>query len=296
MEYKKYELIMKPVPNTEMDKVYHISRVKEAAAFAREVLKLHECPEEHMFVVLLDDRLNVIGYSETAKGTTGYCSANAFEISRIALIGNAYGIMLFHNHPSGYINPSSDDIIATKNIAEACRTIGVKLYDHFIVGPNGKGGIKGCNLKKDYPELWEYAVPVKSKKAQRKSVVYVCSPYSGDIERNTERAKWYSKYVLESDMIPLTPHLMYPQFISEDNDRELVLSLDIALLERCDHIWVFREDGEELTEAMKLEIAMARLNGVYVRMVEPEVFESFKKKMDKKSKDPQPKSECGSDN
>lgn len=35
MEYKKYELIMKPVPNTEMDKVYHISRVKEAAAFAR---------------------------------------------------------------------------------------------------------------------------------------------------------------------------------------------------------------------------------------------------------------------
>lgn len=60
--------------------------------------------------------------------------------------------------------------------------------------------------------------------------------------------------------------------------RELVLSLDIALLERCDQIWVFREEGEDLTEEMKLEIAMARLNNIYVRMVEPEVFGSFKKK------------------
>lgn len=108
-----------------------------------------------MFVVLLDSRLNVIGYSETAKGTTEYCSANVFEISRIALMSNAHGIMLFHNHPSGYVNPSNGDIIATKAIAEACRTIVVELFDHFIVGPNGKGGIKGCNLKKDHPELWE---------------------------------------------------------------------------------------------------------------------------------------------
>lgn len=74
---------------------------------------------------------------------------------------------------------------------------------------------------------------------------------------------------------------MYPQFISEDKDREMVLSLDIALLERCDQIWVFREEGEDLTEGMKLEIAMARLNNIYVRMVEPDLFESFRKNGEK---------------
>lgn len=41
MEYKKYELIMKPVSKKKTDKVYCISRVKEGIVFAREVLKLH---------------------------------------------------------------------------------------------------------------------------------------------------------------------------------------------------------------------------------------------------------------
>lgn len=284
MEYKKYELILKPVTTTESDKAYRVSRVKEGIAFARDVLKLHEYPEEHMIVVLLDKQLNVIGYSETAKGTIGQVPVNVFEICRIALMSNANGIILFHNHPSGHCDPSSSDIIATKGVADACRTAGIELYDHFIVGPDGKGGIKGRNLKGKHPELWEYAVPVQAKRGQRKSVIYVCSPYSGDIEKNTERAKEYSKFVLENDMVPLTPHLMYPQFISEDKDREMVLSLDIALLERCDQIWVFKKEGEDLTEGMKLEMAMARLNNIYVRMVEPDLFESFRKKWRKEKR------------
>ena len=51
------------------------------------------------------------------------------------------------------------------------------------------------------------------KKAAYLPLVYVCSPYAGDVETNVKNAKRYSRFAVDENAIPVTPHLLYPQFI-----------------------------------------------------------------------------------
>ena len=70
-------------------------------------------------------------------------------------------------------------------------------------------------------------------------VVYVCSPYAGDVEENIRKACAYCRYTVDQECIPLAPHLYLPQFLDEESERELALFMDIALLSRCVELWVF---------------------------------------------------------
>jgi DNA repair protein RadC len=47
------------------------------------------------------------------------------------------GVALFHNHPSGFLQPSDHDILLTKHVARAAKTIGISFLGHCIVGPRG---------------------------------------------------------------------------------------------------------------------------------------------------------------
>ena len=56
----------------------------------------------------------------------------------------------------------------------------------------------------------------KEEKAARRvyrPLVYICSPYAGDIEQNVNMARVYSRFAVKNTCIPLTPHLLYPQFM-----------------------------------------------------------------------------------
>lgn len=55
-------------------------------------------------------------------------------------------------------------------------------------------------------------------------LVYICSPYRGDTEKNTEKARKYSRFTVESKAIPMTPHLLYPQFMDDSNPEERYLA------------------------------------------------------------------------
>lgn len=93
-------------------------------------------------------------------------------------------------------------------------------------------------------------------------IVYICSPYSGDIEVNIEKTKTYCRHAVREGHVPVAPHLMFPQFLNEDKDRELALQMDLVLLERCDELWVF---GETVTSGMKAEIAYANNKDIKIR-------------------------------
>lgn len=99
----------------------------------------------------------------------------------------------------------------------------------------------------------------RQSKADRvfRPLVYVCSPYSGDVETNIESAKKFCRFALESGQIPLAPHLMFPQFMTDDNpqERELALFMDIVLLGKCDELWVL---GDKVTQGMAAEIEVAK--------------------------------------
>ena len=57
----------------------------------------------------------------------------------------------------------------------------------------------------------------RNRKEPYKPMVYICSPYSGDTQHNTEQAKKYSRFAYEQGAIPMTPHLLYPQFMCDEN-------------------------------------------------------------------------------
>ena len=70
-------------------------------------------------------------------------------------------------------------------------------------------------------------------------MVYICSPFSGDVTGNTEKARRYSRYAVNQGAIPIAPHLLFPQFMEEETERELAMFMDIAILSKCKELWVF---------------------------------------------------------
>ena len=81
-------------------------------------------------------------------------------------------------------------------------------------------------------------------------IVYICSPYAGDVEKNVEAAQRYSRFAVDKGYIPIAPHLYFPQFMSDENpqERNLAIFMDIVLLSKCVELWVF---GETITKGMK---------------------------------------------
>ena len=60
-------------------------------------------------------------------------------------------------------------------------------------------------------------------------IIYICSPYSGDVNGNLERACRYSRFAVDEGCVPVTPHLYLPLFLSEETERELAISLDLRM-------------------------------------------------------------------
>ena len=102
------------------------------------------------------------------------------------------------------------------------------------------------------------------RKARFRPIVYVCSPYSGDTEANILNARRYCRFVVDSGCIPIAPHLLFPQFMKDDDEaeRELALFMDIVLLSKCSELWVF---GAAITRGMGIEIVRAMRKGQRIR-------------------------------
>lgn len=93
-------------------------------------------------------------------------------------------------------------------------------------------------------------------------LVYICSPYAGEMEINAENAKKYSRFAVENMAIPFAPHLLMPQYMDEGTERELALRMGIIFLSKCEQLWVF---GERISNGMAYEIKKAVSMGKKVR-------------------------------
>lgn len=95
-------------------------------------------------------------------------------------------------------------------------------------------------------------------------LVYICSPYRGDTESNSAKARGYCRYACSQSAVPIAPHLIYPQFLDDDipEEREAGMFLGMELLKRSDELWVF---GDRISEGMKAEIEAAEQHGIKTR-------------------------------
>lgn len=94
-------------------------------------------------------------------------------------------------------------------------------------------------------------------KAAFKPLVYICSPFSGDIENNNKRTRAFCRFALDKGNIPLAPHLLFPQFMDDSNEKErdLAIFMDIILMGKCQEVWVL---GDVISIGMSIEIEKAK--------------------------------------
>jgi DNA repair protein RadC len=69
-----------------------------------------------------------------ADGKGAHATSPAAYPTKAALLANAAAIILTHNHPSGDVNPSADDVQLTRRLVDAGTLLGVDVLDHIIVG------------------------------------------------------------------------------------------------------------------------------------------------------------------
>lgn len=112
------------------------------------------------------------------------------------------------------------------------------------------------------PTAHEAVRNIEKEQKKWRPLVYICSPYSGDVVGNTEKARRYSRFAVDKGAIPLTAHLLLPQFMSEKTERDLALFMDMVLMSKCEEVWVF---GKDITSGMAAEIAKAKKKNMTIR-------------------------------
>jgi DNA repair protein RadC len=90
-------------------------------------------PIERFGVMLLDTRYRLLSTRLISVGSLDASVANPREVFREALLAGAAAVVVFHNHPSGDVTPSKDDIALTARLRQAGEIVGVELIDHLVL-------------------------------------------------------------------------------------------------------------------------------------------------------------------
>ena len=111
---------------------------------------------------------------------------------------------------------------------------------------------------------------VSRRKASYRPIVYICSPYSGETNRNIENARKYSRYAVDNGYLPITPHIYFTQFMDDSDpaERRTALRMNNILMSKCRELWVF---GSVISKGMKAEIAFAKCKMIKIRYFTDEI-------------------------
>ena len=104
---------------------------------------------ESVWAVFLDRKNKILHKELIGMGGVAGSALDASRLLRSAIEVYATGIILCHNHPSGNLIPSAEDIQMTKKIKETAMLLNIRLLDHLIVGENGYYSFADAGLMED---------------------------------------------------------------------------------------------------------------------------------------------------
>lgn len=107
---------------------------QDIAEIMRNVFHLHELAEETVYMVCLNTKGIPTAFFVIGKGTVNACYYSTREIFIQALLSSAVQIILCHNHPSGDVTPSAEDITMTGTVKAAGTLLNIPPKDHIIIG------------------------------------------------------------------------------------------------------------------------------------------------------------------
>jgi len=116
---------------------------QDVYSFSKEIKSLRK---EHFIVIYLNAKNKIIKKETISIGTLNSSLVHPREVFQPAVGESAASVILVHNHPSGDLEPSQDDLALTKRLCEAGKIMGIEVLDHIIIGTKGFLSLKERNL------------------------------------------------------------------------------------------------------------------------------------------------------
>lgn len=116
---------------------HKITKSEDIAKIIRAILdseSICDRDKEHFWVIGLDTKCNISFIELVSLGILSSSIVHPRETFRLAIMKAVNSIMICHNHPSGDITPSEDDVTITKRLREAGQILGIAVLDHVIIG------------------------------------------------------------------------------------------------------------------------------------------------------------------
>ncbi|GHV39109.1 DNA repair protein [Bacteroidia bacterium] len=88
---------------------------------------------EFFKLLLLNGGNRLLGINHLSEGGIGEVTVDVRHIMQAAILANATGIVLCHNHPSGNLKPSAADDKMTEKVRAVCGIFGLSLTDHLVI-------------------------------------------------------------------------------------------------------------------------------------------------------------------
>lgn len=110
----------------------------------RKVFDADKKAEEHVWLLSMDSKMKLLGILEVSHGTVNSASVAPREIFIRLLLTGAESFVLVHNHVSGCVEPSKEDVETTKRMSVVGALMNIPLMDHIIIG-----GINQFSFKKE---------------------------------------------------------------------------------------------------------------------------------------------------
>lgn len=116
------------------------------------------------------------------------------------------------------------------------------------------------------------SIEKEEKSANFRPIVYICSPYSGNVNHNIEMARKYSRFAVDMHCLPITPHIYFTQFMDDTipEERETAIFMNFVLMSKCAEMWVF---GDVISAGMQAEINHAKCKHMKIRCFTEEMEE-----------------------
>lgn len=137
-QYLKVETVMQRPRGWSINKVPQFQTPEAVTEFIADILSdLELSDRERMYSVLVDNSLRVLALHEVSVGSATETLAPPKELFRAAIIANAAGIFIVHNHPSGKLEFSAADRAVMQRLKKVGELMDVKVFDFIIIGHNG---------------------------------------------------------------------------------------------------------------------------------------------------------------
>lgn len=120
-------------------------KISESDDVVRAIKDMENFDREHMRILHLDTKNRIIGIETVSIGILDPALIHPREVLKGALLDNASGIIMVHNHPSGLCEQSQEDKDVAKLLQDACDLIGIKFLDSIVIG-------KECYSSKECPQ------------------------------------------------------------------------------------------------------------------------------------------------